>query len=68
VFANDFKPVIPYTTKVVTLAVGQRTDVVVEAVGKPGDSYWMRSEMGNVFAGSGCSFTDGISTEAVAAV
>jgi FtsP/CotA-like multicopper oxidase with cupredoxin domain len=68
VFANDFKPVIPYSTKVVTLGVGQRSDVVVEAVGKTGDSFWMRSEMGNVFAQSGCSFTDGVSTQAVAAV
>lgn len=28
----------------------------------------MRTEMGNTFAGAGCSFTDGISTSAVAAV
>ncbi|KIW07373.1 uncharacterized protein PV09_02218 [Verruconis gallopava] len=68
VFANDFKPVVPYTTQVVTLLVGQRTDVVVEAVGKAGDSYWMRSEMGNALANDGCSFSDGVSTQAVAAV
>jgi FtsP/CotA-like multicopper oxidase with cupredoxin domain len=32
----------PYQTKVVTLAAGQRTDVVVEATGSSGSSYWMR--------------------------
>ena len=29
VVANDFVPVVPYTTNVVTVAVGQRTDVIV---------------------------------------
>lgn len=29
VVANDFIPVVPYTTNVVTVAVGQRTDVIV---------------------------------------
>jgi FtsP/CotA-like multicopper oxidase with cupredoxin domain len=68
VFANDFVPVQPYNTNVVTLAVGQRSDVVVEAVGKNGDAFWMRSEMGNFASGNGCSFSSGVSTQAVAAV
>ncbi|KAF9776417.1 hypothetical protein IL306_005404 [Fusarium sp. DS 682] len=44
VIANDFVPVQPYDTKVVTLGVGQRTDVLVKADGKL-DSYWMRSNI-----------------------
>jgi FtsP/CotA-like multicopper oxidase with cupredoxin domain len=68
IFANDFKPVVPYTAQVVSLAVGQRTDVVVEAIGTAGSSYWMRAEMGNSPARDGCSFSDGVSTMAVAAV
>ncbi len=45
VIANDFVPVRPYDTKVVTLGIGQRTDVVVRATGRPGDAYWMRALM-----------------------
>ncbi|KAJ4266266.1 hypothetical protein NW762_004249 [Fusarium torreyae] len=44
VIANDFVPVEPYDTKVVTLGVGQRTDVIVKANGLL-DSYWMRSNI-----------------------
>ena len=43
VIANDFTPVVPYTTESVTLSVGQRTDVIVEATGDPSTAYWMRS-------------------------
>jgi FtsP/CotA-like multicopper oxidase with cupredoxin domain len=46
VIANDFVPVVPYETDVVVLGVGQRTDVVVKATGKPKDTYWMRSTVG----------------------
>ncbi|KAH8433918.1 uncharacterized protein LDX57_011554 [Aspergillus melleus] len=45
VIANDFVPLEPYTTEVITLGVGQRTDVVVEAAGKPEDAYWMRASI-----------------------
>jgi FtsP/CotA-like multicopper oxidase with cupredoxin domain len=31
VIANDFVPIVPYTTKLLTLAAGQRTDVLVTA-------------------------------------
>ena len=45
VFANDFIPVQPYTTSVITLGVGQRSDVLVEANGKSTDAVWMRSDL-----------------------
>jgi FtsP/CotA-like multicopper oxidase with cupredoxin domain len=45
VIANDYVPVKPYTTDVVTLGVGQRTDVLVKATGKPTDAVWMRSDI-----------------------
>ncbi|KAF2686030.1 multicopper oxidase [Lentithecium fluviatile CBS 122367] len=64
VVALDYIPVEPYETNVVTLNIGQRTDVVVEAVGNPGDAYWMRSQLGT----NRCTLNDGISPNAVAAV
>lgn len=46
VIANDFVEVNPYQTKVVTLGVGQRTDVLVTAnAGPPTSSFWMRSNI-----------------------
>lgn len=45
VIAIDFVPVNPYTTKVVTLGIGQRTDVLVKATGRPTDTAWMRSDI-----------------------
>ncbi|KAK3944040.1 Cupredoxin [Diplogelasinospora grovesii] len=46
VIANDFTPVKPYDTKVVTLGVGQRTDVLVKADGgNPQSAFWMRSNI-----------------------
>ena len=41
----DYVPVIPYNTSVVTLGVGQRTDVVVYGSGLPTDSVFMRSNI-----------------------
>lgn len=43
VMANDFVPIQPYETDIVTLGIGQMTDVIVEATGNDGDTYWMRS-------------------------
>lgn len=63
VFANDFVQIQPYTTNVVTLGVGQRSDVIVEATGSSGDAYWMRSNISLT-----CSVNDGISPQAVAAI
>ena len=44
VIANDFVPVKPYDTKVVTLGVGQRTDVLVKANLPATSSVFMRSD------------------------
>ncbi|RDA90612.1 hypothetical protein CP533_2792 [Ophiocordyceps camponoti-saundersi (nom. inval.)] len=51
VIANDFVPVEPYETAVVTLGIGQRQDVIVKADG-PLDAYWMRSNISEI-----CSLT-----------
>lgn len=52
----------PYTTNVVTLAPGQRTDVLVRAnVGSRGSSFWMRSNISSL-----CSLSN--QGKAVAAV
>ena len=45
VMANDFVPVKPYPTDVITLGIGQRTDVIVQATGAPNSSFWMRSDI-----------------------
>lgn len=45
VIANDYVSVKPYSTKVVTLGIGQRSDVLVTATGKAGENFWMRSEI-----------------------
>ena len=42
---TDYVPVQPYNTSVVTLGVGQRTDVVVKATGSPTDSVFMRANI-----------------------
>ena len=44
----DYVPVKPYVTDVVTLGVGQRTDVVVNATGKSTDSVFMRSHISEI--------------------
>ncbi|KAG9253633.1 multicopper oxidase-domain-containing protein [Emericellopsis atlantica] len=45
VISNDFIQVEPYETQVVTLGVGQRADVIVEANGDKDGAYWMRSNV-----------------------
>ena len=45
VIANDFVPLVPYDVDYVTLGIGQRLDVLVNATGTSGDSYWMRSNI-----------------------
>lgn len=45
VFAQDFIPVVPYVTDVVTVGIGQRTDVLVTATGRSTDAIWMRSDV-----------------------
>jgi FtsP/CotA-like multicopper oxidase with cupredoxin domain len=47
VIAQDLVPLVPYQTDLISLANGQRCDVIVEAIGQPGSSYWMRNDLGN---------------------
>ena len=47
IIANDFVPIVPYETEIVTLGVGQRSDVIVEASGSAHEAYWMRSTISN---------------------
>ena len=68
VIANDFVPVQPYEVDVVTLGIGQRTDVVFSATGSPTDAVWMRSTLGTSAFVGGCTLNDGVSPEAVAAI
>ncbi|KFX92691.1 hypothetical protein V490_05242 [Pseudogymnoascus sp. VKM F-3557] len=45
VIANDYVPVEPYETNVITLGVGQRSDILVKGTGHPAESFWMRSDI-----------------------
>lgn len=45
VIATDFVPTQPYDTDVVTLSVGQRTDVLVTANQDPKTAVWMRTQL-----------------------
>lgn len=45
VIATDYVPVVPYTADVITLGVGQRTDILVTASQPPMSSWWMRSQL-----------------------
>lgn len=52
VIAHDLVPVVPYETHVVTVGIGQHTDVVVTAAGRPTDSLWMRSDVSEEYSTS----------------
>ncbi|KAI4169291.1 MAG: hypothetical protein LQ343_005789 [Gyalolechia ehrenbergii] len=45
VIAQDFVPVVPFNTNVVTLGIGQRTDVIVKANMSPTSAVFMRSNL-----------------------
>lgn len=46
VIANDFVPVKLYNVTAISLAVGQRTDVLITAnAGTPKSAFWMRSDL-----------------------
>ncbi|EON65989.1 hypothetical protein W97_05232 [Coniosporium apollinis CBS 100218] len=66
VISDDFVPINPYKTDLITLGVGQRADVVVEAKGNPSGAYWMRASLGRGLGA--CSLVDGVSPNAVAAI
>ncbi|EJD46356.1 extracellular dihydrogeodin oxidase/laccase [Auricularia subglabra TFB-10046 SS5] len=42
VIASDFVPIVPYTTNVIGLAIGQRYDVIIDADQDASLSYWLR--------------------------
>ncbi|KAE8445118.1 hypothetical protein EG329_013720 [Mollisiaceae sp. DMI_Dod_QoI] len=54
VIANDFVPIQPYETQVVTLGIGQRADVLITGIPKATGSYLMRSSI----AAFPCSFSN----------
>ena len=54
VIAQDFTSVTPYETDLVSLANGQRIDVVVEATGEAGSSFWMRFDIGSATPADTC--------------
>ncbi|KAF2669477.1 laccase I, partial [Microthyrium microscopicum] len=66
VIANDFVPIVPYETELITLGIGQRTDVIVEATGDSTGSYWFRSQLG--VGQASCSLPDGIAPNATAVI
>jgi hypothetical protein len=45
VIANDFVPIIPYDTQVVTLGIGQRTDILVTGLTNFTGNYLIRSSI-----------------------
>jgi hypothetical protein len=53
VVTADFVPIEPYETKVLTLAVGQRANVLVKVRDEASDPVWMRSWISDI-----CSFTN----------
>ncbi|KAI3319812.1 multicopper oxidase [Xylariaceae sp. AK1471] len=52
VIASGFVPLVPYQTNVLSIAIGQRYDIIVEA-DQSVDSYWMRA-----FPATSCSGTN----------
>ena len=72
IVANDFVPVTPYKTDLVTLAVGQRTDIIVQGGSNPKEAVYMRAAEGPSGLGpagrTGCSLNDGVQPEVVAAI
>lgn len=61
VVAADFVPIEPYEATVVTLAVGQRAEVLVKVPEDALDPVWMRSWISDI-----CSFTNHHSSHGVA--
>ena len=72
VIANDFVPVVPYQTDLITMGVGQRTDVFVIGQDDPKASTLMRVTEGPSGLGpagqTGCSLNTAVSIEAVAPI
>lgn len=45
VISYDYTQIQPYQTDIVTLGVGQRAEIIVEATGQRGDMVWIRSKI-----------------------
>lgn len=52
VIGNDMVPIVPYTTNALSVSIGQRYDVIVEANAPSGD-YWLRGQWVNACATNG---------------
>lgn len=46
VISTDFVPITPYTTTVLSISIGQRYEVIVQA-NQPSGSYWLRADNQN---------------------
>ncbi|KAK5137833.1 hypothetical protein LTR08_006601 [Meristemomyces frigidus] len=72
VIANDFVPVVPYQTDLVTLSVGQRTDVIVQGRSNCKEAVYMRMTEGPSGLGpagsTGCSLNTGVAIGAIAPI
>lgn len=72
VIANDFVPVVPYQADLITLAVGQRTDIIVQGRNNSKEAVYMRMTEGPSGLGptgeTGCSLNTGVSIEALAPI
>lgn len=55
VIAADFVPIIPYETKDLSIGMGQRYDVIVEAKNTTGKDFWLRA-----YPQESCSETDAL--------
>ncbi|GAB7344328.1 hypothetical protein MBLNU457_2193t1 [Dothideomycetes sp. NU457] len=72
VISNDFVAIEPYQTDLVTLGVGQRVEVIVEANEATDTAVWMRITEGPSGLGprgqTGCSLNTGVSPSTEAAI
>jgi FtsP/CotA-like multicopper oxidase with cupredoxin domain len=51
VISADFVPIVPYTTDILNINIGQRYNVIVTA-NQPSGSYWLRADNQNACAGT----------------
>lgn len=49
IITNDYVPIVPYQTQVITLGVDQRTDVLVTTSEDPHRSYNIRSNISSIY-------------------
>ncbi|KZW01176.1 hypothetical protein EXIGLDRAFT_718938 [Exidia glandulosa HHB12029] len=61
VIASDFVPIRPYTTGSISIGIGQRYDVVIEA-NQPVATYWLRVTQQGNFAGTGGGFCGAVNS------